>query len=129
MDFKYGVLLKYLNISILATLFEGLSAFQPISCLIFIKMKNVSNKILHEEHTVLEETFAHYTRENHRASLQWKHTRTQFICTVRVHDSTICWQSRLTVFWDTFSATVTADYKFCQVVEKNEICTLFPVLN
>jgi len=49
--------------SILATLLEGLSAFQQISCLIFIRMKNVSNKILQEEHTVLEETLTHYTRE------------------------------------------------------------------
>jgi hypothetical protein len=47
--------------SISATLLEGLSAFQQRSCLIFIRMKNVSNKILHEEHTLLEETLAHYT--------------------------------------------------------------------
>lgn len=73
--------------SILATLLEGLSAFQQISCLIFIRMQHVSNKILHEEHTVLEETLAHYIRENHGATLQC----TQFICTVHVHDSTFCW--------------------------------------
>lgn len=73
--------------SISATLLEGLSASQEIRCLIFIRMKNVSNKILHEEHTVLEETLAHYIRENHRATLQY----TQFICTVHVHDSTFCW--------------------------------------
>jgi hypothetical protein len=73
--------------SISGTLLEGLSAFQQISCLIFIRIKNVSNKILHKEHTVFEQTLAHYTRENHRASLQC----TQFICTVHVHDSNFCW--------------------------------------
>lgn len=75
--------------SILATLVEGLSAVHRIlvSCLIFIRMKNISNKILHEEHTVLEETLAHYIRENHRASVKC----TQFICTVHVHGSTLCW--------------------------------------
>jgi hypothetical protein len=51
--------------SILDILLEGLSAFQQISCLIFIRMKNVSNKILQKEHTVLEEILTHYTRENH----------------------------------------------------------------
>jgi hypothetical protein len=73
--------------SIIGTLLEGLSAFQQISCLIFIRMKNVSNKILQEKQTVLEETLTHYTRENHTVSLQC----TKFIYTVHVHDSTFCW--------------------------------------
>jgi hypothetical protein len=101
--------------SILATLLEGRSAFQQISCLIFIRIKNVSSKILHEEHLVLEETLAHCTRDNNRAHNLFA----LYMSMTQLSAGKVMVDSLLGHIW-----TLN-----CQVYVKNETCTLFPVLN